>query len=239
VATSTKPWERQSNESPQAYAAFEFYLSLGKDRNVVDAYRQRERKPDAKQADGTWNKWAKIHRWVDRARHYDNREMHAFEQGVAKEAERAGRTYAELRDRVYREGIERWEKRLKQSDLIAAMPLTAQTIQRDGQHVTVDPVSVLDHYRALMMASQAQQRLVDLLDRGLDLERDDAAKLASEALPMQSTTPPPDLESAAPNKLDTWRAWQRTQVIRIRRTDPREDESGNGQGNGHANGATH
>lgn len=84
------PWERQPDESEKAYAAFLCYRDLGTDRNVTDAYRQSQRKPDAKQADGTWNKWVKKHRWRDRARGWDDHNLAQVQAGIDKVSRRAG-----------------------------------------------------------------------------------------------------------------------------------------------------
>lgn len=229
---ATKPWERQSDESTQAYAAFELYLHLGKDRTVVEAYRQSQRKPDAKQADGTWNKWAKAHNWADRARQYDNQEVAAFQKGVEKERERAGRFWAEMRDRQLREDAERYAKRLKQSDLLAALPLTTQRLEKDGRTTIIEAADPEVHRKAIVIAKYAHEMLWDVIDRGMDLERTATEETAAQAMAPPPTTATLDLAPGRPSRLDEWRAWQRSQVIKIRRTDPRDDAGSGPPSNG-------
>jgi hypothetical protein len=65
------PWDRLDDEPLPAYAAFMAYRDLGLGRTVTQAYRQRQRKPDARQVDGTWNKWVKQYRWHERVAAWD------------------------------------------------------------------------------------------------------------------------------------------------------------------------
>ena len=225
-----RPWEQQPGEIRQAFEAFRVYLELESRRSVLDAYRQKTGKKLAKQAGGNWNAWAKTYKWAERAKAYDEHQAGLHQQGIEEVTIRQGREWAERRDRAYRDLAERWEKRLKQSDVIAAMPLTTQTVERDGKVIVIQPVDVLDHYRAVQMASRAQQRYVEVLDRGLALEAKDIEKTASETIPVPSASPL-DLGDE-PSKLDRWRNWQREQVIKIRRTDPRGDVADGSQTNG-------
>lgn len=60
------PWERQENESPEAFAAFVAYRDGGPDRSQAKAAREIGKDP------GLTNRWCTRHDWVARARDYDN-----------------------------------------------------------------------------------------------------------------------------------------------------------------------
>jgi hypothetical protein len=66
-----QPWEQQQGESSKAFAAFCVYRDLGRNRSVVEAFRQQTGKPGAKQASGRWNRWAKAWHWAERAQAWD------------------------------------------------------------------------------------------------------------------------------------------------------------------------
>jgi hypothetical protein len=232
VDVATKPWEQRADEPTAAYEAFKVYRDLGARRSVdAVAAALGGHQEGTKRAPGHLKKWSSAHNWVERAIAYDAHQASLLQKGVDKATERQGREWAERRDRAYRDLADRWEKRLKQSDVIAAMPLVRQTVERDGQRVTIDPAAVLDHYRAVQMASRAQQRLVEVLDRGLALEARAAEATAAE-LTMPSAATMDGLEPGVPNKLDAWRAYQRQQIAAIRRTDPRAIDGPHGSANG-------
>lgn len=80
------PWDRQPKESEEAYSAFLTYRDLGEGRTVPEAYRQAKRKPDARQPNGTWNKWAASRDWATRAQAYDDHLRSERDKVAAAEA---------------------------------------------------------------------------------------------------------------------------------------------------------
>ena len=72
---STRPWDRRSAETVEAYAAFRFYCELGARRSVREAARQNHIKTTSLSEKHTrvnttvrrWLGWSAKHRWVSRA----------------------------------------------------------------------------------------------------------------------------------------------------------------------------
>jgi hypothetical protein len=76
-APADHPWYRQPGESPQAYAAFRFYLQLGPGRSLVAVgrklYPTRRRPGKARRKRGKTGRieaWLKRWRWVERTLAY-------------------------------------------------------------------------------------------------------------------------------------------------------------------------
>lgn len=211
-----QPWEQRPDESGRAYAAFVVYRDMGAKRNVPDAYRQGTGRPQAKQASGVWNGWAKKYRWAERARAYDEHQAALRQKGIEQATVESGRAMAQIRDRCIREGLDRWQERLRQADMVSAMPPVQRTVAQGGQVVTYEAVDVLDRYRATMIGIRAQQALFDLLDRGLEIERGtEAAQARADA----EARPPGD-PSEAERRGDAWRAGQRRKLITYDPTRP-------------------
>src|SRR4051812_34262530 len=95
-AETPNPWEQQPGEPAPAFRAFAAFRDLGPARSVVEAYRQTRRKPDATQADGTWNGWVNRFTWSSRAQARDRN----LEADRLREAERQNLPRAQ-----------KWEKR--------------------------------------------------------------------------------------------------------------------------------
>ena len=68
-----KPWHRQPEESPKAFAAFQVYLTLGPDRSIDIAYNKATGKR-ATAAGGHYIKWSSRFGWVARAKAFDSYE---------------------------------------------------------------------------------------------------------------------------------------------------------------------
>src|SRR4051812_48001738 len=93
-----QPWDQHPEESNAAYSAFLAYRDMGRNRTVVDAYRQTKCKPDASQAGGEWNAWSRDQRWQERARAWDDH-MDDVRQAELEAAERdRARVWAGRRD---------------------------------------------------------------------------------------------------------------------------------------------
>lgn len=211
TTTTTKPWSQRPDESAKAFAAFEVYRELGAKRTVPDAYRQSTGRPQAKQAGGSWNAWAKKYGWADRARAWDERQATTRTQAAVQETRRQGRKYAQIRDQVLQEGIERWRKRLRQSDIAADMPLTTQTVHRDGNTIVIEAVDPEVHRKAMVIASKAQERLLELIDRGMAIESAAAAEVANR----EAAARPVGEVTDAEKKIEAWRAEQRKRFLTL------------------------
>ena len=90
------PWEQLPDEPGPAFLAFSAFRDLGPARTVVEAYRQSRGKPEAKQAPGTWNGWAKRFDWAARAHAFDAHLEAARTAGAAAGTEKAAADQAEV-----------------------------------------------------------------------------------------------------------------------------------------------
>jgi hypothetical protein len=102
----SNPWDRRDGESDAAYGAFLAYRDLGLGRTVLDAFRQREGKGGAKQANGRWNKWVKSHEWHDRARAWDAHLAAERQAGIDAAARESGIDWEAERQRAVRDKLE-------------------------------------------------------------------------------------------------------------------------------------
>ena len=80
-----KPWERKSDETDRAWAAFQVYRNLPpRERSYDAAYRKSYAKPPHRRAPKWYRAWAKKHDWPKRTeawdRHLDDIERAATEQ---------------------------------------------------------------------------------------------------------------------------------------------------------------
>jgi len=66
-----KIYEQWPEEPSRAFAMFCRYRDAGPSRELRAVYRQATGKPEARQASGTWLKWARQWRWKERALAYD------------------------------------------------------------------------------------------------------------------------------------------------------------------------
>jgi hypothetical protein len=161
---SDVPWDRQFGESRQAFAAFVVYRDMGRaERTVPDAYRQAKRKPNARQANGTWNGWSIRWRWPERADAYDEHmdsEARAAEEQTEREA---GVRRAELRAAQRERELRIGDQLLEHVEQILRVPILDVRIERD-----TDTGVVIQHFYP------AKWRLVDvaaLARVGIDLRR--------------------------------------------------------------------
>lgn len=99
------PTARLAGESARAHAAFLRFRDLGPGRSIVEAFRQTEGKPGAKQASGRWNAWSARYDWHGRAGAYDDH-MERVRQR-AREAE-AARYAAEMERRRLQQIEDAW-----------------------------------------------------------------------------------------------------------------------------------
>jgi hypothetical protein len=89
-------WDRLENEPERVYRAFESFLSLpGRERTLLEAYRQHVGNPDAVKPSDTWSRWSSQFAWRERAAAYDDHlasvRREAHEQVIKEEAERQAR----------------------------------------------------------------------------------------------------------------------------------------------------
>ncbi|MCL6442556.1 MAG: hypothetical protein K6T83_03695 [Alicyclobacillus sp.] len=85
-----KPWERQENESRQAFEAFATYRDMGAQRSIVKVARELGK------SEALISRWSSTHEWVKRAEAYDAEMDRVF----LKDQEKARRDMAERQARI-------------------------------------------------------------------------------------------------------------------------------------------
>lgn len=128
-------WHSLPEETAKAYDAFRVYLSLpASERSVAAAYNRERQNTGktparAKQASGTWNYWATLYKWQERAKFYDehlaeiereSRERERREQSKDKERRHLERL------REYRENLHN----LNAASLSASILLMQKAVAR-------------------------------------------------------------------------------------------------------------
>lgn len=72
VNETTFPIQKEEGETAKAYDACVFFLKMGAtNRSLVDAYRAKTGKYNAKHYSSQWREWAKKFNWYERAEIYD------------------------------------------------------------------------------------------------------------------------------------------------------------------------
>lgn len=155
MGADKQPWEMLSDETDNAYVAFQCYLELGGTRSVRKAsVEYTKRNTGAKRGQtargGTIDKWATKHRWTERARAYDDHmarvAVEAKEQGTRDWVTELVEANKEILRLVY--------ERLKE---MLSLPATTQTVTRQikvagqmvDQQITVEGAN----YRLSELAS--------------------------------------------------------------------------------------
>ena len=100
-------WDQLENEANQPYQAFrECYMPLpGKERTLVNAWREWSKNPNAQESPSYFSKWARDHAWEDRARayhsHIDQIRRRGMERAIEQEAENLARQAERSRGRMF------------------------------------------------------------------------------------------------------------------------------------------
>lgn len=207
---ATQPWERQPDESPAAFGAFRTYLELGAGRTVVEAYRQATERPEATQASGTWNSWAKAHRWEERARAWDNHAVgvhqKAVERAIAADAKEWANRRTLQHDLEYRVG----RRLLEQADRLAQFPVSQTVAAKDGKPVSIEPIEP-----GALKAAAAIARDGSVLARS-------AIEAALEEAPKEVPLPDQHAMDRASAELEKWRSEQRRKLMEVPSEPPGE-----------------
>lgn len=252
LATDRQPWEQQPDEPGGAFKAFEGYLGLGAGRTLGKATRawnevkgehaarsRRERgarpaqKPKEVGASGQIRTWAKDYKWEERATAHDHYLAEARDRAKVKIVESREMRLAKRAERADEETLVAAEQLKLQAFQMLQGPLETVTRETrtespDGHttivHQTIEPARWSKRDAATML------RLArDLEDAVLHPDRNHQPTVVVASGPQMAQLPTSlDLGSDEQSELEQWRAHQRTQVIKIRREDPREDAARNG-----------
>jgi len=97
-------WDRLENEPERAYRGFEAFLSLpGRERTLLEAYRQHVGNPDAMKPSDTWSRWSSQFAWRERAAAFDDHlssvRREAYERAIEEQAAQQAREVEKTRGR--------------------------------------------------------------------------------------------------------------------------------------------
>lgn len=130
TAANPDPWERQPNETPQAYEGFATYRDQGRDRSVRRAAQALDKSVTV------IGEWSSLHGWVRRVAAYDR---HLDEQ----------------RRRTREDAILDMERR-HATQLAGAAGALVQPIQAFLQRIQVDRAAGIDPFKDLTTAQLAR-----------------------------------------------------------------------------------
>jgi len=176
------PWERQSDESPEAYRAFCFYRSLGSEKRSLEAVacKASKRLRKGKSTPGYINGWSAKYHWVERAAAYDDHLDEIRRKADEKAIVEMSKKHAEGMRKIFDKGLKRIEG-LGDEDIRGGLALelamngmkgerlarglttdsTAQTITGEGttshplgEAIRTDPVVREKAYELLNAASR-------------------------------------------------------------------------------------
>jgi hypothetical protein len=139
--TQQDPWLRLRGESRQAYAAFRVFLELGRERSVIEAFRQSKGNERATQPSGCWNKWRSRWNWEERAAAYDEHLDRVAQRDLERQLGEMNEIWLR-REREQREQLwAKGEELIKRAEQILQWPLEEVTKEvrsgADGETVTV------------------------------------------------------------------------------------------------------
>lgn len=106
----TMPWERQKNESHQAFEAFHEYCLLGADRSI------RKVAQSLNKSVALLGKWSSKWKWIDRAAEYDNELVRQEVQTAKKEIAEMRKRQIEIGQYFQSKGIEAIRRKVKEDD---------------------------------------------------------------------------------------------------------------------------
>jgi hypothetical protein len=127
-----RPWERQPDETAQAYAAFCVYRDLGQGRSNDKAYRAAKGEPTYKgRARASWWGWSRSNRWVARAQAYDAQLQEVELKAREDEARRKGRDWARERRQQLEQVFSLSQRLVERAGQMLGFPL-AEVKDDDG-----------------------------------------------------------------------------------------------------------
>jgi hypothetical protein len=190
----TRPWERQHGESARAYSAFRMWLETDPvtERSQLGTYRRFTGNSEARAYPGYFRQWIENHRWVERARQYDqfiNRQRERIE--TAKRIKRQ-QQWEQRREQVADEGWELAEGLIAKAKEILRAPTFEQTVTRESlgangqviQEITIKPgrFSIRDAGRLIEVADRLRRLAAEMATEQIEIvtpESKLAAKLKS------------------------------------------------------------
>jgi hypothetical protein len=107
-ARFSEEWERQQGEPPKAWAAFCIYRDMGDERGVT---KVRD-KAGGLYKHSTLLRWAEAHRWVERARAWDNYVDRRRQAAFLKEQEEMARRHIKTGQQLQEAGLAYVEEQL-------------------------------------------------------------------------------------------------------------------------------
>jgi hypothetical protein len=195
-----EPWDQLSGESDAAYARFLFYLEIGPQRSIDEAYRQwnekrpktaRKRSKTPQAANGQWKDDSAKYRWIERSLAWDRKQF-------TLKAERAVDRFVEVLLEGMATTIEAMRTRKPTS-----WNQILESIRVFGQHVPPETIRArMANYPGSSGAGREQEPAGDIPERppGVRPERAEAANDADASGGVPATSP------ATPSRLPEERA---------------------------------
>lgn len=156
-----RPWDQREDESPKAFAAFVKFRDLGPTRKVSAVAKEPARpeggpgealegpKKAPKSTPGVFKKWAKQHKWVERATAYDRFFAEASDRGKAKAIEQHQEdllsTLMKAQEQEVLELMNLAKLLRKQGKYLVSFPAKEQVVEEGGRKVVFSPADPKTH----------------------------------------------------------------------------------------------
>ena len=170
-----QPWERQPNETEQAYRAFRAWLETDPptNRSILESYRRVYGSNTAVKPPGYFTAWVTKHHWRSRAQQWDNDRARAAHEAELKAIAANAAKWAKRREAINEADFNDAEALRKKVQEIIAMPVVRRTLTQtetseDGRTIinnyTIEPLAVraADAARMLQLASDRQRLAADM-----------------------------------------------------------------------------
>jgi hypothetical protein len=133
-----QPWERQPDESAQAFRAFCHYRDQGVGRSLQGAYASTRPPGSLKPGvcSGRWRGWFRGHNWRKRAEAYDRFLDEEKQRAVVRAVRYEGQLWNERGSQQRQKAWDLSQILMEQARYLAQMPVLRQTVSADGR-VTV------------------------------------------------------------------------------------------------------
>ena len=157
-STPVLAWERMSGESARAFAQFNIYRNIGRQRSIDAAYHQYHPGAPAGRAPGPWFERASKNRWVERAKKYDSYldEVESEERETQlKELELRRFAFRLANQKRLEQRVAKMEANLDKAD---AAPITDVTVtKREGEIESTTKVKGVNLSGYAAMVRQANE----------------------------------------------------------------------------------
>lgn len=191
-----------------AYQAFLFYRDMGPSRNVKEAFRQSSGNPDAKQANGSYNRWCKDFRWYERAVAFDAYQFDLKKAAEARAMIAAGFDLSKERHKAVRAALEYGDLLMQRGKIILGWPLADKIVKKKITARSGETIETETHYEAVDARNVAASARIGQI--GMEMIRDaiDLASAIDAGPGVQGALDAAQTQGAIEEAERLWEVWE-------------------------------